>query len=133
MTANRQVGKAYVFFRSDTRPSLIKDKVRRIQSRHPLVDLYLPGKTGSLKGDNELLGLCKSLDSRGFNQALKIIIRDRPNFTAMVEMLVIIDSMIRMRMVEEGKFALITYKSKAKSKTKYRKLRVTIPSQPLSA
>jgi hypothetical protein len=133
MTANRKVEKAYLFFKSKNASSSIKDQVKRIRNMHPLVDLYLPGKTSLIKGDNDLLKLCMKLGSRGFNQTLKIIVKDKSNFDAMVQMLIIIDSMIRLKIVNEGEFAFLAYRSRAKKKMKYRKLRVPIPSQRQSA
>lgn len=133
MSANRQVGKAYLFFKSSNTSMSIKEQIRRIERMRPLVDLYLPGKTSLVKGDRELLKLCKKLDSRGFNQTLKIIIRDRPNFNAMVEMLVVTESMIKQNIINEGSFSFLAYKSKAKARRRYRKLQIPIPSQRQSA
>jgi len=126
MTANKQVGTAYVFFKSGMNPKHMHSKIRELQTFHPLVELYSPGNTDMVRGDQDLMRLCEKFGSKGFNQALKIIARDRPNFSALGESLVIIDCMIKRRILEEGNFAFITYKAKHKAKRKYRKLQIPL-------
>jgi len=126
MAANRQMGSAYLFFRSGARPRQVRNSLKGLGRFHPLVDLYLPGGTSLVRGDGGLIKVCRKLESLGFNQALKIIARDRPNFSALGESLVIIDCMIKRRILEEGNFAFITYKAKHKAKRKYRKLQIPL-------